>query len=1045
MSVETRRPHTRPRKGSGGLGIRLLGEIRVQRGSLTVALPASKRTRALLGFLAATAMQQSRQTLCDLLWDGPDDPRAALRWSLTKLRPLLNEAGYERLKADRERVSFSPGDASIDVAQVDDLVRGDPETAGLAEIEEAAALLQGEFLDGLDLPSCYRFHHWCLAERERFGALRRRVLSIAVERLGDAPDRALPYARAMVAADPLSEGSHGKLVALLGALGRRKDAQDHYVYARDMLRREMGAPLVGDLRPPAPAPPRHNQQLETSVERHTIAPPPASLLEPAAASGPRLVGRASETQAILSSLDALLAGVAPEAMLFMGEPGIGKSRLLDFVAEQAVLNGARVVSARCFEAEAVRPYGCWADALGAIIEESTSPSARRDLSLFLPSRENVKSDEGSRTRIFAAFRTLLTSIAAQTPLVLTIDDLQWIDEASSSLLHYVLRASDDRACLLFVGSARTDEIDDNPWCKRLIGALAQDGAVKRIKLSLLSPAEAAQFFQAEADPEEVAAAHRQSGGNPMFLTELANAGRQGRPASGRDLDALIADRIARLDDPDRELIVFASATARDFKPELLGAAMELPESQLIGRIDRLERRGLLRPGGEGRFDFAHDLIRQTTYRSLSQPRRRLIHRQIARALHEAARRDPSLAGELAYHAGAAGDHSLAVQACIAAGEHCLRLFANAAALDAADRGLGHLAPLPTGSDRARAHIALLKVKVFAGASPGIRMKPKLFEELQLAVEAAELAGVRDYDAATGWHMISWWNQQCNDILRAQQAILRAEMITRPLDDLTRSQQLASTGRCLLEVESDVQRARAFLREADQIAARLDQNFVELDWGRGLIARWDGDLAKAQEWMGRALALARLREDRWREMECLVWIVKIAIEGDRLAQVGAYCDEIDAIADRIGDGPAPVADALRAVALMQSQAGAAEPDLQKPLAALRALDDKAQLAYVLNQIATWRLDHGRLEGARAAALEALGAAQAVKRTTEIVAATAILACVNAESGDAREAGAMIETLTSGAGAVSLLSARARDYLERAKEKLEIPTPVQTVMT
>jgi len=75
------------------------------------------------------------------------------------------------------------------------------------------------------------------------------------------------------------------------------------------------------------------------------------------------------------------------------------------------------------------------------------------------------------------------------------------------------------------------------------------------------------------------------------LTELVSARRLDQRAT--DLDTLIGDRIARLDEPERELIVFASATARDFKPELLGAAVAFPEVQLLGRIDTLERRGLL--------------------------------------------------------------------------------------------------------------------------------------------------------------------------------------------------------------------------------------------------------------------------------------------------------------------------------------------------------------------------------------------------------------------------------------------------------------------
>src|SRR5450631_2749500 len=99
VSVETRRALTRPRKSSASLGIRLLGELQVRRNDAIVDLPASKRTRALLGFLVATEKPESRQNLCDLLWDGPDDPRAALRWSLTKLRPLVNDSNVERLNA----------------------------------------------------------------------------------------------------------------------------------------------------------------------------------------------------------------------------------------------------------------------------------------------------------------------------------------------------------------------------------------------------------------------------------------------------------------------------------------------------------------------------------------------------------------------------------------------------------------------------------------------------------------------------------------------------------------------------------------------------------------------------------------------------------------------------------------------------------------------------------------------------------------------------------------------------------------------------------
>src|ERR1041385_5143536 len=83
--------------------IRVLGELEVARGGRLVPLPASKKTRALLGFLAVTGRSHTREHLCDLLWQGPDAPRAAPRWSLAKLRGVL---GPDAITADRERVAL---------------------------------------------------------------------------------------------------------------------------------------------------------------------------------------------------------------------------------------------------------------------------------------------------------------------------------------------------------------------------------------------------------------------------------------------------------------------------------------------------------------------------------------------------------------------------------------------------------------------------------------------------------------------------------------------------------------------------------------------------------------------------------------------------------------------------------------------------------------------------------------------------------------------------------------------------------------------------
>ena len=81
------------------------------------ALPASKKSRALFAYLVATARSHLRERLCELLWDAPDDPRASLRWSLAKMRPLVDEKGVTRLVGDRDELVFEPHGASIDLGR----------------------------------------------------------------------------------------------------------------------------------------------------------------------------------------------------------------------------------------------------------------------------------------------------------------------------------------------------------------------------------------------------------------------------------------------------------------------------------------------------------------------------------------------------------------------------------------------------------------------------------------------------------------------------------------------------------------------------------------------------------------------------------------------------------------------------------------------------------------------------------------------------------------------------------------------------------------
>ena len=1014
---------------ANAIWIRLLGNLQVERSGLAQPLPASKRTRALLGYLVATAKPQTRQHLCELLWEGPDDPRAALRWSLTKLRPIVTARDAARLDTDRDRVQFLGQGQFADIAQVGELLAQGTGKASTPALEQAVSLLQGEFLDGLDLPHCYRFHHWCMAERERFGSLRRRALETLIERLSGDPQRSLQYARALVAADPLSEAAHGRFVDRLVAAGRIREADAHYEHARDLLRRELAVPLSGQLRRPVVI---ANEQRANAPRESAVTVDDKVVARAAMQTIARLVGRAAEMHSIESALRSLSVGPAPALLLFTGEPGIGKSRLLQAMADAAEPAGVAVASGRCFEPEMIRAYGLWIDVLREFPDGRGATRARTLSDPRLRWAAGVAEAGGTRDALFAEVADELRRMAKDRALVVLLDDLQWIDEGSASLLHYLLRVADSLGRVLFAGAAREGDLADNPWARRLLVSLERVRRVERHAIGPLSVAETASLFEDEVPESEAHARHRACGGNPLFALEMARRKEGGEPFSDDVFHKLVAGRIDTLDDVARELLQFASALGRPFAAELLGAAMDRSEVAVQAGLERHLQRGLLRNLPDGQYDFAHDLVRQATYQALPQPQRRMIHRRFARVLAVAASGDHRLYGDLAHQAGLAQDHVLAAEACIAAGERCLRLHANTEGERAADRGLAHLSQVDSATERVRLRVALLRLKTFAAGRPGILRRPQLMNELRELIGQAE--GLELHASASlGSYVLSWVTQAMNDTGGVRAATLHAEAMSRTADAVTRCQQLANTGRCLLEVEQDVGRAREFLDEASALAERANQRITELDWGVGLVARWDGDLDAAHRMMSRAFALAQLKEDHWREIECLTWRAKIDLERGDFVQVAADAREIARVSERIGVPLQPVAETLRALAEYQPGERSARAALDNALAGLREFDDKANLAYVLNQCASIALTEGDGRRARLLADEALAAAKAVRRITETVVANALLVVASIELNDAAAARRHFTDLSALPDG-RILSARAASALARARERV-----------
>jgi len=207
---------------SGELEIRLLGELEVRRDGAPVPLPPSRKTRALLGFLIVAGRPHRRDRLCELLWDLPEDPRGALRWSLSKLRPIVNDEETVRLWADRERVAFSREATRLDLVEARALLEA--ESPPLASLESAAARLAEPLLDGLELPDQPLFDSWLTAERAELENLRARTLERAARHPDQTAAGALAAARRWVEIEPFEAAAAAELLAALRALGRTEEA-----------------------------------------------------------------------------------------------------------------------------------------------------------------------------------------------------------------------------------------------------------------------------------------------------------------------------------------------------------------------------------------------------------------------------------------------------------------------------------------------------------------------------------------------------------------------------------------------------------------------------------------------------------------------------------------------------------------------------------------------------------------------------------------------------------------------------------------------------
>ncbi len=363
-----------------------------------------------------------------------------------------------------------------------------------------------------------------------------------------------------------------------------------------------------------------------------------------------LVGRASELDAVERLLTQ--AGEGQSAALeLVGEPGIGKTRLLAELAARADARAFLALSGRAGELELDLPFWVFVDALDEYVHgldphrlDSLDDDVRAELATVFPSLTGLASGrttamQHERYRSHRAVCTLLETLAQTQPVVLVLDDFHWADPASVELLGALLHRP-PTARVFVVLAVRPRQMGER--LTATIERAHRDGAITRIELGALSPDDARELVGDRADATSL---YEESGGNPFYLEQLARSSDRPDPPGAADepsfigvdvpaaVAAALTEELALLSKPARLILEGAAVAGDPFDPELAAAAAGASDAAAVEALDDLLRLDLIRPTDvPRRFRFRHPLVRHAVYESMPGGWRLGAHERCADAL-----------------------------------------------------------------------------------------------------------------------------------------------------------------------------------------------------------------------------------------------------------------------------------------------------------------------------------------------------------------------------------------------------------------------------
>jgi tetratricopeptide (TPR) repeat protein len=461
---------------------------------------------------------------------------------------------------------------------------------------------------------------------------------------------------------------------------------------------------------------------ETGQKRHT-----ATTVVTGPLAKPRwftpLIDRTTQLSRLKTAFENALMNIS-SVIALQGEPGIGKSRLMQEFAAYANERGAVTLTGRAYQGNP--PYGVWVEvtrqytsqATGRLLRRMLGPNASElvrlvpDIAVKVGTIPPPRTSGQDKTQFYEAVTQFFIAIIKSAPLLLLFEDTQYLDQPSSELWEYVVRRTENLPILNVCAIPPEREIDSASQLEQVLTKFNRERLLETIPLKGLNRDETSElinqtFGEQTITPEFADLIYQRTGGNPFFVEEVLRSlvadGTLFRTEKGwdrksiddivvpRTVKTVLRNRLGKLDAETAHMLQWAAVIGSEFDYEVLKRASELSEDKLLLRLETANSQGLIMEisNKSGKFRFVDERIRDLILEEIMQLKRRKLHAKIAEAIEDTyVQSRDSQAETIALHFAEAGDKEKTIKYSIMAADYGRSIHAYDQAAGSYLRALG---------------------------------------------------------------------------------------------------------------------------------------------------------------------------------------------------------------------------------------------------------------------------------------------------------------------------------------------------------------------